>query len=162
MTPFAEPNPPLAGLPTDTWTVNSANIYLDDDLDGVPVQFRYEAANCKLYYTWQTLTNMTNLWTAVANVKWNGAKCVPGSTTNDDDTIGAVPGYTDKVVSNFRWAAGPGDANAAPGSGNGDVGNGGNNNGDSSDEDENAAGSLRASWKVLALVLSVSTMLFVM
>ncbi|KAJ3941435.1 uncharacterized protein N0V96_008142 [Colletotrichum fioriniae] len=154
--------PPLAGLPTDTWTVNSANIYLDDDLDGVPVQFRYEAANCKLYYTWQTLTNMTNLWTAVANVKWNGAKCVPGSTTNDGDTMGGVPEYTDKVVSNFRWAAGPGDANAAPGSGNGDVGNGGNKNGDSSDEDENAAGSLRASWKVLALVLSVSTMLFVM
>ncbi|KAK1524624.1 peptidase S41 family protein [Colletotrichum paranaense] len=160
MTPFADPNPPLAGLPTDTWTVNSANIYLDDDLNGVPMQFIYEAANCKLYYTWETLTNMTSLWTAVAMVKWNGAKCVPGSTTNDDYTIGSVPGYTNKVVSSFKWAAGPGDVDGASGSANGDSGNGGNNESNSGDDDENAAGSLRASWKVLALVLSISTMLF--
>ncbi|KXH59549.1 peptidase S41 family protein [Colletotrichum salicis] len=162
MTPFAEPNPPLAGLPTDTWTVNSAKIYLDDDLDGVPVQFRYEAANCKLYYTWEALTNMTSLWTAVANVKWNGAKCVPGSTTNEDDTIGSVSGYTDKVVSNFKFAASPGDVNGASGSDNGKGGNGGNNDESSGDKDENAAGSLRAGWKVLAVVLSVSTLLFVL
>ncbi|WYZ39863.1 hypothetical protein EsH8_IV_000204 [Colletotrichum jinshuiense] len=166
MTPFAQPNPPLAGLPTDTWTVNSANIYLDDDLDGVPVQFRYEAANCKLYYTWDTLTNMTNLWTAVANVKWNKGKCVPGSTTNEDDTIGSsAPAYSDKVVSNFKWAAGPGDVVEGAGSGSGNGGGNGGSNGDGSggeDEDENAAGSLRASWGVMSLVTFATILAFIL
>ncbi|GJC96021.1 peptidase S41 family protein [Colletotrichum higginsianum] len=98
LTPFAQRDPPLAGSPTATWTINSANVYLDDDLDGTPVQFRYEAANCKLYYTWDTLTNMTSLWAAVAGVKWNGGRCVAGSTTNDDGTMGSsTVGYSDKV-----------------------------------------------------------------
>ncbi|KAL3303669.1 peptidase s41 family protein [Colletotrichum asianum] len=50
VTPFAETDPPIAGMPTDGWTVNSANVYPNDDL-GAPLQFHYEAANCKLFYT---------------------------------------------------------------------------------------------------------------
>ncbi|KAK2015518.1 peptidase S41 family protein [Colletotrichum eremochloae] len=155
VTPFAQPYPPLAGTPTDTWTVNSANIYPDDDLDGTPVQFRYEAANCKLYYTWDTLTNMTSLWSAVADVKWNGGKCVPGSTTNEDDTMGTSgPGHSGKVVSNFKWAAGPGDVVEADRSDNGGGGGGGQGNGSGDGNgggggDENAAGSLRAGGGLL-------------
>ncbi|KAJ0337930.1 hypothetical protein COL922a_006154, partial [Colletotrichum nupharicola] len=49
VTPFAEADPPLAGMPTDGWTVNFANVYPNDDL-GAPLQFQYEAANCKLFY----------------------------------------------------------------------------------------------------------------
>ncbi|CCF36468.1 hypothetical protein CH063_08035, partial [Colletotrichum higginsianum] len=136
LTPFAQRDPPLAGSPTATWTINSANVYLDDDLDGTPVQFRYEAANCKLYYTWDTLTNMTSLWAAVAGVKWNGGRCVAGSTTNDDGTMGSsTVGYSDKVVSGFQWAAGPGD-------------------------DESAAGSLRAGGGLLAFLMFAVVLVF--
>lgn len=164
MTPFTTRNPPLAGVPTSTWVVNSANVYLDDDLDGTPVQFRYEAANCKLYYTWDTLRNMTRLWEAVSSVKWDGARCVKGSTTNEDGTMGnSTVGYSDKVVSSFTWSAGPGDVAAGSSGGNGGAGGGGGGDGDgaSEDEDENAAGSLRASWGVLSVVTIATMALFI-
>ncbi|WQF75238.1 Putative Tail specific protease, ClpP/crotonase-like domain superfamily [Colletotrichum destructivum] len=167
LTPFAQQDPPLAGSPTATWTINSANVYLDDDLDGTPVQFRYEAANCKLYYTWDTLTNMTSLWAAVAGVKWNGGRCVAGSTTNDDGTMGSsTVGYSDKVVSGFQWAAGPGDVIEGASSGNGGGGGGGDDNDDGngggggSGEDESAAGSLRAGGGLLAFLMFAVVLVF--
>ncbi|KAL0931309.1 peptidase S41 family protein [Colletotrichum truncatum] len=162
LTPFENPNPPLAGPPTSSWAINSANIYLDDDLEGTPVQFRYEAAHCKVYYTWDTLTDLRRLWETVANVKWNGGKCVKGSTTNDDGTIGkSAPGYSDKVVSNFKWSPGPGDvvegANRGTGGGNG-TGNGGDGNQDKG----NAASSAKASWSVMSIVTAATILVFVM
>ncbi|KAK2001151.1 peptidase S41 family protein [Colletotrichum falcatum] len=166
LTPFERADPPLAGAPTDAWSVNSANVYPDDDAGGTPAQFRYEAANCKLYYTWETLTNMTGLWSAVAGVKWDGAKCVPGSTTNEDGTMGAsAPGYSDRVVSNFIWAPGPGDVAEAGGSNNGGGGGGGGGEGDSSeggsDGDENAAGSLRGGGSLLSFLMFMIALVFV-
>ncbi|KAK2037452.1 peptidase S41 family protein [Colletotrichum somersetense] len=154
VTPFAEADPPLAGMPTDGWTVNSANVYPDDNL-GTPVQFRYEAANCKLFYTWDTLTNMTSLWSAVADVKWNGARCVKGSTTNDDGTMGtSTPGYSEKVLSGFAWAAGPGDVAEGPRSGGSN-----NDSAGTGDKDKNAAGSPRASWGVISIAVIATTVL---
>lgn len=154
VTPFAEADPPLAGMPTDGWTVNSANVYPNDDL-GAPLQFHYEAANCKLFYTWDTLTNMTSLWSAVADVKWNGAKCVKGSTANDDGTMDtSTPGYSEKVLSGFAWAAGPGDVAEGPRSGGSS-----NDSAGTGDKDKNAAGSLRASWDVLSIVAISTTVL---
>ncbi|KAF4940843.1 Peptidase S41 family protein ustP [Colletotrichum fructicola] len=154
VTPFAEADPPLAGMPTDGWTVNSANVYPNDDL-GAPLQFHYEAANCKLFYTWDTLTNMTSLWSAVADVKWNGAKCVKGSTANDDGTMDtSTPGYSEKVLSGFAWAAGPGDVTEGPRSGGSS-----NDSAGTGDKDKNAAGSLRASWDVLSIASILTTVL---
>ncbi|KAH9240739.1 hypothetical protein K456DRAFT_1717521 [Colletotrichum gloeosporioides 23] len=154
VTPFAEADPPLAGMPTDGWTVNSANVYPNDDL-GAPLQFHYEAANCKLFYTWDTLTNMTSLWSAVADVKWNGAKCVKGSTANDDGAMDtSTPGYSDKVLSGFAWTAGPGDVAEGPRSGRSS-----NDSAGTGDKDRNAAGSLRASWDVLSIAAISTTVL---
>ncbi|OLN83741.1 hypothetical protein CCHL11_08739 [Colletotrichum chlorophyti] len=159
LTPFVERQPPLLlGRDTISWTVNSANVYLDDDADGIPVQFRYEAANCKLYYTWDTLTDMTSLWTAVADVKWNGGRCVAGSTTNDDATMGSsTVGYSEEVMSNFAWAAGPGDVSERSGSNDGGGGgangtDGGSDGNDGAGDDTSAAGSIRESWGVLSVV----------
>ena len=46
-----------------------------------PVQFLYEAADCRLWYTLPMLTNMTAVWTAAANAVWSSSgNCVPGST----------------------------------------------------------------------------------
>ncbi|GKT50678.1 peptidase S41 family protein ustP [Colletotrichum spaethianum] len=96
VTTFAEADPPLTSMPTDDWTINSTNAYPDNNL-GTPMQFHYEAANYKLFYTRDLLTNMTSLWSAVADMKWNGARCVKGSTTNNDSTMG----YSEKVLSGF-------------------------------------------------------------
>ncbi|KAH8204368.1 hypothetical protein TruAng_001419 [Truncatella angustata] len=54
---------------------------LDDD-QAVPLQFRYEAADCRLYYTLHNLFNMTQQWRDVANAAWDNypSLCVAGST----------------------------------------------------------------------------------
>ena len=48
----------------------------------IPVQFTYEAADCRLWYTPPMVNDMRVLWTAVAEATWGFGKqyCVPGST----------------------------------------------------------------------------------
>ncbi|KAF4462281.1 peptidase s41 family [Fusarium albosuccineum] len=85
-------DPPLAPVPLsssgDSGRVNALNSYDKDDLDGYPVHFRYEAANCRLFYTQRMLADPSEAWKHAYAVAWNGAPCVPGSTTSTDGTIG--------------------------------------------------------------------------
>lgn len=172
-TPFEMVYPPLAGPYQEPVVINSANVHLDDEGKGTPAQFVYEAAHCKLFYTWETLSNMTALWAAAADVKWNGARCVKGSTSNDDDTMGddTLP-FTQDVVSKFTWTPGPGDVSDRPpegtpdsgsssggdGSGNGGSGGSGGNGASGGDDDENAAS--RLGGVVLAVAMSIFTAAF--
>jgi hypothetical protein len=49
--------------------------------DSVPLQFKYEAADCRLYYTLANVYNMTQLWRDVSNAAWKDASlCVENST----------------------------------------------------------------------------------
>ncbi|KAF9631369.1 hypothetical protein BFW01_g2231 [Lasiodiplodia theobromae] len=46
----------------------------------VPLQFLYEPANCRLYYTVDNIYNMSQLWQDVATAAWNDSSmCVQGS-----------------------------------------------------------------------------------
>jgi hypothetical protein len=74
----------------------------------MPLQMRYEAANCKLFFTWEMARDITAVWRAAAAAAWRGEKCVPGSTTNSDGTMGGIPGYTEKVVDQYGLGDGPG------------------------------------------------------
>lgn len=92
------------------YTFNSVSSYTKEDLDGYPVHFRYEAANCRLFFTQQMLAAMPEQWRRAADVAWNGGQCVPGSTTNSDGTMGDEPPKFDrsvrskaKPVSNPGW-----------------------------------------------------------
>ncbi|KAF7557909.1 hypothetical protein G7Z17_g237 [Cylindrodendrum hubeiense] len=93
----------------DYTALNMQNMYKPDFKSGTPLQFVYEAANCKMFYTAETVLNVTKMWQAVADVAWNGAKCVPGSTVNDDDTIGDdQPDFSTDVWSTAKWPVVPG------------------------------------------------------
>lgn len=49
--------------------------------DAVPLQFKYEAADCRLYYTLDNIYNMTRQWRDVAAAIWDDpSMCVEGST----------------------------------------------------------------------------------
>ncbi|KAI1878447.1 uncharacterized protein JN550_000629 [Neoarthrinium moseri] len=53
---------------------------MEDD-DAVPLQFKYEAADCRLYYTMHNIYNMTRQWRDVAAAAWDDTSlCVKGST----------------------------------------------------------------------------------
>ncbi|OJJ50399.1 hypothetical protein ASPZODRAFT_23043 [Penicilliopsis zonata CBS 506.65] len=59
--------------------LNFRNSYHKDN-DQVPLQFVYEAAECRLFYTAENYLEQETVWTAAATAMWNGGSCVPGST----------------------------------------------------------------------------------
>jgi hypothetical protein len=51
------------------------------DKDAIPVQFKYDAADCRVYYTLQNIYNLKQLWKDVAAAAWDDQSlCVEGST----------------------------------------------------------------------------------
>lgn len=51
------------------------------DSSSIPLQFAYEAADCRLYFTLDNALNMTRLWHDVAEAAWDDSSlCVAGST----------------------------------------------------------------------------------
>ncbi|KAL7627736.1 hypothetical protein AAE478_001931 [Parahypoxylon ruwenzoriense] len=79
----------------------SAAINLRDQIrrgETTPLQFAYEAADCRIYYTPQTVYNYTNLWQYAADAVWNNPNhCVANSTgystigSNTTDFVGPWP-----------------------------------------------------------------------
>lgn len=47
----------------------------------IPLQMQFEAADCRIFYTFRTFNNFTNLWKHAADAMWkNPDLCVQGST----------------------------------------------------------------------------------
>ena len=78
--------------------LDTANFNLQDQVrrgDNFPLQFAYEAAQCRIYYTQNTIFNMTALWSHAARATWTEQSlCVkystghPSSTGQVTDTLG--------------------------------------------------------------------------
>lgn len=53
----------------------------DEGSERIPLQFRYEAADCRIYYTLKNVYNMTRLWRDAAAAAWTDPSlCVEDST----------------------------------------------------------------------------------
>jgi hypothetical protein len=73
------PNRSDTGMWVTTAGINIRDQIRKDDL--TPLQFKYEAADCRLFYTVANIFNMSRLWHDVAAATWNNASlCVTGST----------------------------------------------------------------------------------
>ena len=72
--------PPRLGLVGNIkGRVNSKNMVRHGS--DVPLQFVYEAADCRLWYTKEMMNDYTVLWKAAADAIWkNNSMCVDGST----------------------------------------------------------------------------------
>src|ERR1700709_402506 len=46
--------------------------------DGLPAQFVYEEADCRVFYEPSMISDVTSIWKRAADVAWGGAKCVAG------------------------------------------------------------------------------------
>ena len=82
-------------LQTRSWmSVNVGNAILAGDETSTPLQFVYEAADCKLWWQAEHIFNITSLWSLVAEAAFglNGAQkweaCVPGSTGHPSSVSG--------------------------------------------------------------------------
>lgn len=59
--------------------VNVRDGLRQNDTTGIALQFVYEEADCRLYYTPEMTVDITALWKAAADAQWGqGGKCVAG------------------------------------------------------------------------------------
>lgn len=59
--------------------LNLRNEYDPEDSD-TPLQFVYEAAECRLFYTLENYSQQETVWQAAAKAMFGGGRCVKGST----------------------------------------------------------------------------------
>ncbi|PYI03164.1 peptidase S41 family protein [Aspergillus sclerotiicarbonarius CBS 121057] len=59
--------------------LNFRNAYAPDN-SLVPLQFVFDAADCRLFYTYENLVKPASTWVAAAKAYWGLGKCVPFST----------------------------------------------------------------------------------
>ncbi|PLN77320.1 hypothetical protein BDW42DRAFT_177124 [Aspergillus taichungensis] len=71
----------------------------DDEASPVPLQFQYEAANCRIFYTPRTWYNYTNLWTYASDAIWSDPSlCVATSTDHHPHPPPHRPPYTVETI----------------------------------------------------------------
>jgi hypothetical protein len=81
--------------------INSLNNLRQGDLTETPLEFLYEAADCRLFYTTATYLDPVNFWKMAIDAKWGTGKCVQGSTGHKT-AIGMLekkPGFGQKGTS---------------------------------------------------------------
>jgi hypothetical protein len=131
--------------------VNYRNSIREEDDSLTPLQYLYEAADCRLWYTRDVLVSQQALWQSIAAVAFEGedGACVEGSTGHPSANAGPdiadveVPGnaasrFGVTISSESNAGGGPGTVNQ--------------NNGGGEDEEGSAA---TANVSVLALMAAV-------
>ena len=81
----------------ESFRFNLANMApLGDGERAVPLQFRYEAAGGRVFWTWEMVRGVEKVWERVAEVAWGEGRCVEGSSAGEGGRMGRggeVVGY---------------------------------------------------------------------
>lgn len=72
--PLLPPDTPTGG------TLNALDNLRMNDTQEIPLEFVYEAADCRLFNTLESIADVTKLWKLAVDAKWGDGKCVEGST----------------------------------------------------------------------------------
>lgn len=72
---------PLQDLPLKLvdGSINLMNAFTPDN-DHLPLQFKYEAAECRRFLTLDNIRKPETMWASAADAMFHGGDCVPGST----------------------------------------------------------------------------------
>ncbi|OAR02878.1 hypothetical protein LLEC1_06783 [Akanthomyces lecanii] len=106
---FAKAMPvPLAEFPARLagGSVNLRNAYQQGN-DDLPLQFQYQAADCRLFYTEENIRNPASIWKSAKEALWGGKGCVRGST-------GATGSQADNTTSSDGGKSGNGGDDKPP------------------------------------------------
>ena len=77
--------------------VNIRNNIREGDDSLTPLQFVYEAADCRLFYTPEMILDQSLVWKAAYEARWGDGQCVEGSTGQQSSGFGTdyFPGSND-------------------------------------------------------------------
>jgi hypothetical protein len=71
---------PIFGRINSLDNIRAPRSDLTADQRNTPLEFVYEAADCKLFYTLDSLMTPMSMWKRVVDAKWGNGTCVTGST----------------------------------------------------------------------------------
>ncbi|KAK3615140.1 hypothetical protein LTR56_026778 [Elasticomyces elasticus] len=74
-------------------SVNIENFVRKGDESATPLQFMYEAADCRFFYTPDMLSDQSLVWKHTYDLRWNNGTCVQGSTGHPSSLSGADSSY---------------------------------------------------------------------
>lgn len=104
-TPNPMPVPDLAAitdLPINRSIDNALN--MEDNIlpgnyvDGIPAQYIYEPADCRLFYTPPMVMNIERMWEAAADVAFKGKSCVVGGISQGMGKRGVGRGRRKEIL----------------------------------------------------------------
>ncbi|KAF2203680.1 hypothetical protein GQ43DRAFT_366347 [Delitschia confertaspora ATCC 74209] len=78
-------------------SINLMDHVRQNDTTETPLEFVYEAADCKLFYTMDGFIDQEVTWKQVADAKWGNGKCVEGSM-GDKSALSVVKNQPFKVI----------------------------------------------------------------
>ncbi|KAI1754864.1 hypothetical protein F4782DRAFT_463688 [Xylaria castorea] len=129
--------------------LNLRNAY-QEGADHLPLQFDYQASDCRLFYTAKNIANPASTWTDARDAIWGDAGCVTNSTGGR--------GSLEDRSKNMNNGSGSGNSTN---SGNGT--NGGGSGGDSTKDDGNSgARSLRLGGNLLGACVFTSAFVLIL
>lgn len=146
------------------WAIRSGNVntldivHPDSNEPGIPWQFAYEAAHCRIFFTAPMVRDITELWRAVAKfAEGDDSVCVRGSTealgTAPYDSFTDSPGFSGADVWETANSTSVSDNSNGPEVNNAD--NDSNNSTSTDDSDnEGAASALPVSFGRLVIAFS--------
>lgn len=76
-------------------TINFRNNIRQGDSSYTPLQYVYEAADCRFFYTAPMLSNQMLVYKMVYDIHWRNASCVPGSAGHPSSLSGSLLSYID-------------------------------------------------------------------
>jgi hypothetical protein len=78
--------------------VNTRDGLRANDTSGIALQFQYEEADCRLYYTPEMTVDITALWKSAADAQWGtSGKCVAGSNSGEKRAAPKISKVTTKL-----------------------------------------------------------------
>lgn len=83
----------------DSGVVNARDGIAQGDTTETPLQFVYQAADCRIWYTAEMTVDVTAMWEKAVDVAWGGASCVVGEVGLGKRTSGDVQRKTKREVS---------------------------------------------------------------
>jgi hypothetical protein len=75
-----------------TFSVNSRDNIPQGDDSGIPLQFIFEPADCRIFYTAETVVSPANLWSQVHDIAWDEGACAWGGMAKNVSTNGTAYG----------------------------------------------------------------------
>ncbi|KAI0909550.1 hypothetical protein F4823DRAFT_638737 [Ustulina deusta] len=129
-------------LPVNGGGVNLRNAY-QEGADHLPLQFDYQASDCRLFYTAKNLVDPSSTWADAKAAIWGDRGCV----TNSTGGRGSLEGRSKNSSNNNNTSDSHNGTDSGGNSGNGDSGG---------DDGDSGAGSLHFGASMLALSVFAS------